>query len=248
MLMLARCTVLATLALLASPASQVQVGEEALKVTAEGGTIVLQFGEDGERLADVLSVFQQLLGVPIDSRPDEVANVNLKVEGPQSVEPGRVRDLLDSLLERHEFWCWDDVSSGGLQIVVRSRTARFSRFKGNSMPGFTPLVVTPDELEAGPQPRLPLYTVVFHLQHVQASNQLVMLQAMLDSTCETVRSTESNALIVTASRAHLLQLRAILAASDQPLTLLPPGGFASVAQRLTHIEERLALLEKHVLR
>jgi hypothetical protein len=221
-------SILGPLALLAAPAGQVQGPEALADVDGAADVVTLDFGPDGSGLADVLTVFQQLLAMPIDSLPDEVTPVVIHVAGPQRIEPGRARDLLDSLLERHGFWCWDDVSGGEPQLVVRSREARR---KPNEPLPFTPRVVSLEELVAGPRPRTPLYTVTFPIRHLNARDLLVVLQAGLDLSCETMRCTESNTLIVAAARARLLHVRDILAAADVPAAGQPAAEDTPEARR-----------------
>ena len=243
MLMLVRCAALAACLVVAPPRPQ------DASVDAQTGLCVLQFDEqDGEQLADVLSLFQKLLNTPIDWLPAEVSADVVHVTGPQSVETGKLRDFLDSLLDRHGFWVWDDESGGHKQIVVRDRSHTQGR-AGTKYP-FTARLVTLDELQAGPEPRLPIYTVSFEVRHLHVRDLLSVFISVLDPTMEVVRIVEgSNQLLVTATRDHLLQTRDMLASIDKPPAGQPAvEGRSAFDQRLAAIEARLTALESAAAR
>jgi len=238
MLSLARCGLLACV-LLILPASQIPVGQEALAAAKNGEVYTLSFSEQGELLADIVILFQKLLSVPVDYLPEEVSSVRVHVEGPQIIATDRVRDVFDQLLDRHGFWSWDDESGGRPQIVVRKKSLR-----GQATSPPAARLITLEELEAGPSPRLPLYTMVFPLEHLTARDQMATFMSTLDVATESLRAFENNALMVKATREHLLVVRDILAAADVPSRGAPaPDRLAALEQRLTAIEARLTALE-----
>ena len=242
MLKLARCSLIAACAALFAPAPAVPVVQEAVPKAADD--VVLEFDADGEPFAEFLTLFQKLLQVPVDALPEEVQSVRVRAEGPQRVERERLRDYFDSVLQRYGFWSWDDVAGGSSQIVVRKMIQGGNR--GAVVPAFTPRFVGLEELQAGPQPRLPLYSMSFQLEHLEPRDTLVLLSMSLNNAVESVRAVEGNrVLLVTASRDHLLYVRDLLAKADVPPAegFLPGDRLAALEKRLTAIEARLAALE-----
>lgn len=229
---------LIAIALVAVPAVRAQ--DVVVDAAADRYTLIFDASE-GESLRDVLQLFSKLLAAPIDFLADEAVPARIRVTAPLVFEGDRMRDAFDSLLERHRFWSWDDVSGGQPQIVVRRRP---EAMRGPASLAFAPRVITVDELLAGPSPRLPLYTVAFPLQHVEARSQLALFMNVLDTQVETVRALDNNVLLVTASRNHLLHVCAVLAASDVPPAGGPPvDRLAALEQRLAALEARLAAVE-----
>jgi hypothetical protein len=182
------CAVLTPAAGQAAP----QDAGSALVVESAPETVTLRFDAQGQSLAEVLHAFGGLLQQPIDFLAQEVAPERVRVDGMQVIARDRLRDALDSLLDRHGFWCWDDVSAGSTQLVVRKRHAFGSRGSGFTPP-FTPRVIGLEELESGPEPRAPLYVVVFQLQHLAGRNLMTAISSSFDGSSESVRVTDGNA-------------------------------------------------------
>ncbi len=242
MFVLARCSVIAACAFLCAPSPADPAAQQASQVAGED--VALEFDAEGELLADYLALFQRLLGVPVDSLPEETQSVRIHSEGPQRIAFERLRDHFESVLLRYGFWAWDDVSGGSPQVVVRRMNPGGSR---NAVaPSFTPRVVSLEELQAGPSPRLPLYSVAFELEHILPRDTLVLLSSSLNSTFDSVRPVEGNQiLLITASRERLLFVRDLLAKADVPPPdgVLPADRYAALEKRLESIEARLAALE-----
>jgi hypothetical protein len=174
--------------------------------------------------------------------PEQVHAVQIHTEGPQSIERDRLRDYFDSVLQRYGFWSWDDIAGGAPQIVVRQMHPRGIQVA----PPFAPRVVSLEELQAGPSPRLPVYSVAFELKHILPRDTLVLLSSSLNNAFESVRAVEGNGvLLVTASRDRLLFVRDLLAKADvPPLEGVPPADrFAALESRLDAMEARLRALE-----
>jgi hypothetical protein len=246
-LVLAACALLVVPAALTRPA---QNADPRPIAEAKGDDdVVLDFGPDGENLMDVLDLFRGLLACPIEYSPVDVAGSRIRIEGPQLIARAKARDALESLLDGQGFWCWDDVSGGATKIIVRRKHAPGDR--GATDPGFTPRLVTLEELQAGPTPRLPQYTVSFQLKHLRAVDMLIVIgSSALEPATESVRVVEgSNSLLVKASPAHLLHVRDLLAATDVPAPATVPtdgqlsGKIAALEQRLAALEQRLAALD-----
>ncbi len=244
---LACCSVIASCALLLAPAPAGPVAQQAVQSTSDD--VLLDFDVDGEPLREFLSLFQKLLQTPIDFVPEQVAAWRIRTEGPQSIERNRLRDYFDSVLQRYGFWSWDDMAGGAPQIVVRQMSPAGAR---NAVtPTFTPRFVSLEELQAGPVPRLPLYTVAFELRHILPRDTLVLLSMTLNNAFESVRIVEGNQVVlITASREHLLHVRDLLARADVPPVegANPADRFAALEQRLAAIEARLTALESQPAR
>ena len=199
---------------------------------------------DGVALADVLDAAQPILGLPLQSDPSDVAHVFVSARGTQRVPRAAFRDAFDALLRRYEFWTWDDTSGAGTVIDV-FKVNEETRYGAYRLP-FTPPVLTPEELAAGPLVRSPVYTTSFALTHVPAIDLLTVVQSMLDPIVGKARPIEaSNQLLVTASRDRLLAVRAALNQLDVPGPQSPGAGLwgSALEQRLAELEKRLAVVE-----
>jgi hypothetical protein len=243
MFLMVRCSMMAACACLCVPSPVDPVPQPAVQVAGED--VELEFDAEGEPLPEYLALFQRLLGVPVDSLPEQTQSIRVHSEGPQRIARARLRDHFESVLLRYGFWAWDDVSGGEAQVVVRRMSPAGSR-GASPPPSFTPRFVSLEELQSGPAPRLPLYSVAFELKHIQPRDTLVLLSMSLDAAFESVRIVEGNqVMLVTASREHLLYVRDLLAKAD----VLPPDGgppadrLAVLEQRLESIEARLEALE-----
>ena len=229
------------------PAQQVPHAEQAsaaraqiAKLVDSGQTVELDVQET--KLWDFLEAAQPLLAVPVNYEPGEVANVRITQAGLMRVPLASFRDAFDAVLRRYDFITWDDISGGTTVIMVSKVTAGGGRPKL----AFTPRLVTMQELEAGPSPRLALYTASIPLQHIDARDTLNVLMPVLDTSLESARPVDgANALLITATREHLLAARDMLAAVDLPG---PEGGPRSgrldkLEQQVSDLAARLAKLE-----
>jgi type II secretory pathway component GspD/PulD (secretin) len=232
--------VLAT-ALLAPAAQDAQSAVRRPVQPVDGGAAVELALADAS-VADFLAAAQLILGVPIDSLPDEVVPARFRQSGEQRVPLAAFRDAFDSVLSRAGFWNWDDANGGAPIIVVRR--ALPGKFLGK-VP-FTARVIGLDELASGPKQRGPQYTVIFPLEHIPARDLLVVVSSLLDSANETVRHVEgSNQLMVTASREHLIAMRDALAQMDVPGPQAPGVELQVSALKLElfDVKKRLDALE-----
>jgi hypothetical protein len=204
------------------------------------GIAVLQFDEQaGEPVADVLELMQELLGLPVDYVPEEVAELRLHVLGAQRVRKDRLYEWFESLLAQRGVLIWEDASGGSTRLVARaiSKETRLDK-----LPCLAPPLVELEDLAAGRVPRSPVFTVAFPLRHVHARDQLVLLSRTLDATYESVRCAEgSNVAVITATRAHLLAIRDLFAAIDVPP--LSAAADADLGRRLGAVEKRLDEIE-----
>jgi hypothetical protein len=230
-----------SVALLALAPQDPQAALTAPVSLVDGGSAV-RLVLDGVRVADFLAAAQPILGVPIQSLPDEVVPPALHQTGEQRVPLAKFRDAFDAVLQREGFWSWDDTNGGAPIIVVRH--ALTGKFLGN-IP-FTAPVIGLDELAAGPTERGPQYTTIFPLKHIPPRDLLAVVSSFLDIANETVRQVEgSNQLLVTASREHLLAMRDALAQMDVPGPQAPGVELQVSALKLElfDVEKRLKALE-----
>ena len=230
-------------ALLAAPQSQQDEHGDAIPVKLVDGGQSVELAIDGFSVAEFLAFAQPILGVPVHSQPDEVVPTTLHQLGTQRVARKDFRDVFEALLRREGFFTWDDGDDAAPVIVVRKAWIGSLYPK----PAFTPPVITLEELASGPRRRSPFYTVTFPLTHIDARAQLVATMFMFDSALESVRHVEgANALVVSASREHLLALRDLLVQID--VTGPEPVGVArqvsELEMHLAQIDKRLTALEK----
>jgi len=230
-------------ALLAAPIVPQDAPEQADPVRLVDGGNTVEIALDDVRVADFLAKSQALLGVPIQSLPDEVVPARLHQAGNSRVPLAAFRDEFDAVLRREGFWAWDDVSGGAPVIVVRR--ALTGKFLGQV--SYTPPVISLEELVEGPVLRGPQYTVVFPLVHIVARDSLIVVSPFLDIAMETVRHVGgSNQLMVTASREHLLALREALAQMDVPGPEAPGMAveFEGLRMDVLALQKRVETLEK----
>ena len=212
-----------------------------VRLADEGSTVELSL--DDVRAEDFVRAIQPLLEAPVHYEPAELSVYRIHQPGVQRVARAQLRDAFDGVLRRFDLWTWDDTSGGSVVITVYRLTAGG---RGPMRPPFTPRMVTIEELEAGPTPRLPLYTVSFPLQHARARDQLNTLQPLLDTSMEILRPTDpGNQIVITASRDHLLAARDLLRLVDVPgpESLAPDGRLTALEDQLADLAARLAKLE-----
>ena len=226
--MFATRTCLFSLFLLIVPAQQQPAQDSAgtaplVKLADGSSTVVMNL--DGARLEDFVRAAQPFLELPVNYEPAVLSVYRITQPGELRVPRASFRDAFDSVLRRYDIWDWDDTSSGAAVITLFKPTPG----RGHGMLPFTPRMVTFVELDAGPVPRLPMYTVTIPLQNIEARDQLNLIQPLFDTSMEFVRPADAaNALVISATPEHLRAAQALLQTLDVA-TVGPGGGQYRVA-------------------
>jgi hypothetical protein len=175
--------------------------------TASSDEYSLQFDDQkGEKLIDVIELFQGLLDVPISYNSAEVEPVTLFMKGPLTVPGGDMRHMLEALLEPLGFVSWDSPEGEPPLISVARR-----------VPGTPPMhwpnqIVPLESLDQQPERRTVFYTVVIPLLHADARNSTSVFSTFLNYDGESFRSiSNTNCILIKSySLSTLRQIRDVV--------------------------------------
>jgi type II secretory pathway component GspD/PulD (secretin) len=226
---------------LAAPPQDAAQEAPPVRMVDDGRLVELDL--DDVTLESFLMASQAVLGEALQWDNGEVANTRLNQPGLQRCARTEFRDVFDAVLERYGLLTWDDPTAPAPVISV------FRPFRdraGNRQLPFAPPVLAPEDLDAAPAERAPLYATVFTLQHASAADLVAALKPLLDLQADSVEAVaRTNQLLVVAARSRLLSVRDALRRLDVASPGAPALGerLEALERRVSELEARLAKLE-----
>lgn len=223
-------------------AQEARVAAPSVDIREHDERLFLRFADEGEALEDFVRLASTVLDVPVKFDPQEVRDVRMTLVGDLSCEREDFRDLFDRLLLAHGFLSATRHHAGGTFLDVRRieshlRRDNLTRFAAGAM-------LEPERLDERPAVAMPTYTTVFPLAHADARALMAVLNPMVDSRFETLRSLDHGALMVTATLDTLRSLRDVILALDDAAALRAATG----SDELQQLRERVGVLEAKLAR
>ncbi len=172
------------------------------------GKYTLQFDEqNGEKLEDFINLAQKLLNRPIRYEPTEVANVQIRIIGPQTIEQERFYQYFQAILKAYDFLIVEFGPDGANFLSVQKITPGGGGRGGGGGAGILKSqapVVKVEDLDDYENDPATLITTSIPLHYVNARDQMTTLQNMFDPQIEAVRHVENaNQLVITGFGTHV---------------------------------------------